>query len=174
MIQFHGLQTTLYIQQTLLILVSKIIYSNYIYSNIYTNSTIYIANTQFLKNSKHLQYANNIIHIANNNLQQLFVYNFINNIINIIQYNENESILTVSKSHSTMYVHYFTCRLLIALSYSETGFLSKGPIKNESAISVMYKPQQKNNYIKGICVQMFTSQAVIRQKSFNIFTGHVF
>lgn len=76
------------------------------------------------------------------------LFNFRNNIINIIQYNEKESILTVSKSYSTMYVLYFTCRLLIALSYSETGFLSRGPIKNESEISVMYKPQEKNNYIK--------------------------
>jgi len=56
-----------------------------------------------------------------------------------------------------MYVMYFTCRLSIALSYFETGFLSRGPIKNESEISVMYKTQQKNNYIKGIYVQMFTS-----------------
>ena len=143
MIQFHGLQTTLYIQQTFIILVSKIIYSNYIYSNIYTNNTIYIANAQFLKKSKHLQYSNNTIPIANRTIQQLFVYNFRNNIINIIQYNEKESILTVSKSYSTMYVMYFTCRLSIALSYFETGFLSRGPIKNESEIFVMYKSQQK-------------------------------
>ena len=76
------------------------------------------------------------------------LFNFRNNIINIIQYKEKESILTVSKSYSMMYVMYFTCRLLIALSYSETGFLSRGPIKNESEISVMYKLQEKNNYIK--------------------------
>jgi len=76
------------------------------------------------------------------------LFNFRNNIINIIQYNEKESILTVSKSYSTMYVLYFTCRLLIALSYSEIGFLSIGPIKNKNEISVMYKPQEKNNYIK--------------------------
>ena len=131
MIQFHGLQTTLYIQHTFIILVSKIIYSNYIYSNIYTNNTIYIPTTQFLKNNKHLQYANITIHIANNTIQKLFVYNFRNNIINIIQYNGKESILTVSKSYSTMYVLCFTCRLLIALSYSETGFLSRGPIKKK-------------------------------------------
>ena len=76
------------------------------------------------------------------------LFNFRNNIINIIQYKEKESILTVSKSYSMMYVMYFTCRLLIALSYSETGFLSRGPIKKESEIFDMYKPQEKNNYIK--------------------------
>ena len=71
------------------------------------------------------------------------LFNFRNNIINIIQYNEKESILTVLKSYSTMYVLYFTSKLLIALSYSETGFLSRGTIKNESEISVMYKLQEK-------------------------------
>jgi len=42
---------------------------------------------------------------------------------------KKESILTLSTSYSTMCDLYLTLSLLIALSRSETGFFTRGPIK---------------------------------------------
>ena len=71
-------------------------------------------------------------------------------------HNEKESILTVLKSQrcmlcTSLFGCWLPCHIL------KVGFSGEDLSKNESEISLMYKPQQKYNYIKGISVQMFIS-----------------